>query len=386
MKMGVQELAEISRDYGANTDYVVAGGGNTSFKDDKNLWIKGSGTALAVITPEAFVKMDRQKLAQIWTKNYPAGEKQRESEVLADMMAAKAPGEESKRPSVETQLHDLLPFKYVVHTHPSLVNGLTCSKEADGAAKKIFGSDQIWIPSIKPGYVLAKAVKESLEAGGKGQLIFLQNHGVFVAADTPEEIKTIYKKIMTALDTCIKRRPDFSDKKTEYKNSAEASAILAKVAEGGAAYSVIFERNNEIGGFVESRTAFTAVASAFTPDHIVYSGSDPLFISALDNGRAAAELSGAALEALITDAWKKHKEKTGRIPKIAALEGVGVFGIGVSEKTAALALELFGDTMKVACYAEAFGGGLFMERDKIDFINTWEVEQYRSQVSVSAIG
>ncbi len=46
MKPEIRELIEISRFYGSNKDYVIAGGGNTSFKDDKSIWIKASGQPL----------------------------------------------------------------------------------------------------------------------------------------------------------------------------------------------------------------------------------------------------------------------------------------------------------------------------------------------------
>jgi rhamnose utilization protein RhaD (predicted bifunctional aldolase and dehydrogenase) len=85
---------------------------------------------------------------------------------------------------------------------------------------------------------------------------------------------------------------------------------------------------------------------------------------------------------VLESAWKAHIEKTGRLPKITAVQGLGIFGLGNSEKIAAIAAELFEDAVKVAVYAESFGGVLFMTQDKIDFINNWEVERYRSKVSV----
>jgi len=66
----------------------------------------------------------------MWEKSYPAESDAREKEVLSDLMASRRAGEEKKRPSVETTLHDILPFSFVVHTHPALVNGLTCSQQA----------------------------------------------------------------------------------------------------------------------------------------------------------------------------------------------------------------------------------------------------------------
>ena len=41
----------------ATPAYVLAGGGNTSVKDDTTLYVKGSGTQLATIKAEEFVEM-----------------------------------------------------------------------------------------------------------------------------------------------------------------------------------------------------------------------------------------------------------------------------------------------------------------------------------------
>ena len=121
----LDSLAAMSNKYGANPEYVLAGGGNTSFKSDDYLWIKGSGTSLATIKGEDFVVLERAALAQMWNAKYPEDEAQREAAVLEDMMDARIKGE-SRRPSVETLLHDLFPQKYILHVHPAIVNGITC--------------------------------------------------------------------------------------------------------------------------------------------------------------------------------------------------------------------------------------------------------------------
>jgi len=362
----LEQLASISRFYGANPDYVIAGGGNTSFKNKTTLWVKGSGVSLGEITPAGFVAMDRRKLAGLWslsdeadTSGDPDAGDKREKAVLEGLMAARLPGEEQKRPSVETLLHDLLPFAFVVHTHPALVNGITCSQDAEAAARSLFGDDVIWIPISDPGFVLANTVRKTIAGRTPPSFFFLQNHGVFVGADTPEEIQSLYEKIISAITARIKRQPDMGGLSSSFDGAA--LPLLQKLSGG----IVRFTRNNEIASLVKSRAAFAPVASSFTPDHIVYAGSDPLFIEKNED---------------IEGAWKAHIEKTGRPPKIAALEGEGVFGIGQSEKTAALALELFNDAVKVAVYAESFGGYRFMTAEKIAFINNWEAERYRSNL------
>jgi rhamnose utilization protein RhaD (predicted bifunctional aldolase and dehydrogenase) len=379
--MSLQDLAEISRFYGSNSDYVIAGGGNTSFKDRDYLYIKASGASLANARPGDFVKMNRAALAAIWEKTYPADTDAREAAVLADMMAARAPGEEHKRPSVETLLHDILPFAFVVHTHPSLVNGLTCARHGREAARELFAGS-VWVPSINPGYVLSKTVKDAMnsykaERGKAADLIFLQNHGVFVGAGTVDEIRGVYSGVMEVIGGRIKRKPDLGGKASSFGNSDSIAGELKRAAariSGEPAWFVQFERNGELGRFLAGKEAFAPVSSAFTPDHIVYAGSDPLF---LESGAAEnTENAGALAEAL-----EKHREKTGRLPKVVAVRGLGIFGLGSSEKAAANAVELFNDAAKVAVYAESFGGPLFMPPEQIAFINNWEVERYRSKVS-----
>ena len=367
--MSVESLVAISRHYGADPEYVLAGGGNTSWKDEETLYVKASGFALADVTADSFVKMDRAALARIWEKAYPESDAERESAVLSDMMSAKKAGEEQKRPSVEALLHDLLPFAFVVHLHPALVNGLTCSQRGESAAKEIFGKDAIWIPSTNPGYILSKLVKTALDAHNKkhgkfAQLIFLENHGVFAGADTADAIKKLYDDIMEKLNALITQMPDFSDEARGTGSFGEITKTLEELSGG----TVVYAQGSAITAFVKSRESFAPVSSAFTPDHIVYAGSDPLFTE-------AQSAEG------IREAWKNHVQKTGRNPKIIAVQNTGIFGAAATEKAANLALDLFRDTIKVAVYSESFGGPLFMTADKIDFINNWEVERFRAGVS-----
>ena len=376
----LEELAEISRFYGANPEYVLAGGGNTSWKDKDTLFVKSSGLSLAQAVPDSFVKMDRKNLAIILKKTYPQADSGdsfgslREKEVLADLLAARKPGEEHKRPSVEALLHDILPFAFVVHLHPALVNALTCSQRGEAAMREIFGADVIWIPSANPGYTLSIMVKTAMDEYGKkygkpASVIFLQNHGIFVGADSIEGVKKQYGEIMNKIGGKITRKPDFSGVAIESVSAASGTAgeIAQTIAElSGDA--VVFMSGGEIPALVENRASFKPVSGAFTPDHIVYAGSDPLFAEA----RTAAGFR---------EAWNNHLKKTGRKPKIAAVQGLGVFGLGSAEKAARIALDLFQDTIKIAICSESFGGPLFMAQDKIDFINNWEAERFRSGVS-----
>ena len=151
--MDLSTLVKMSNTYGSNPAYVLAGGGNTSVKDDTTLYVKGSGTQLATIKAEEFVKMDRARLNEIMKTEYPADDVKRESAYLADVMAAVTDDDKTKRPSVEALLHNLFAYTYVLHVHPTLVNGLTCGKGAQTLCEQLLGKDVLWIDICKPGLI-----------------------------------------------------------------------------------------------------------------------------------------------------------------------------------------------------------------------------------------
>ncbi len=157
MKPEIKELIEISKYYGNNKDYVIAGGGNTSFKDENTIWIKASGNSLAEMTEEGLVALDRDKLHVISSNTYADEPAEREAQVKADMFLSILDPGKNKRPSVETSLHELIRYKFVVHLHPTLINGLLCSRNARSLTQKLFGDTVLFVPYTDPGlYPLQK--------------------------------------------------------------------------------------------------------------------------------------------------------------------------------------------------------------------------------------
>lgn len=358
----VAPLVAVSRRYGADPDWVLAGGGNTSFKTSDRLFVKASGFALADIGPEGFCEMDRAQLDAIWTREYPQDRAAREDAALADLMAARVPGE-TKRPSVETLLHGFFPQAYVVHTHPALVNGLTCGARGEETFRALFGREAIWVPFVDPGYVLAKTVREVFQAftGREGRapsFMLMQNHGLLVAADSVEEIVAISERVMGALKELV-----------EGPESAAFGAELARLAGEGAA--VAHDAGSLALEFAASLEAFRAIARPFTPDHIVYAGHEYLFTA-----------SAASLDA----DWAAYRERNGAPPRIVLSPGLGAFAIGSgggerSRTAAGRAMALFLDSCRIARFARAFGGPRHMSEEAVAFIRNWEVEKYRSSVS-----
>ena len=122
MKPEIKELIEISNFYGNNKDFVIAGGGNTSFKDETIIWVKASGKPLADLTSDGLVALHRDKLRMISGNQYSEEPTVREEQVKEDMFLSILEQDKNKRPSVETSLHEIIKRKFVVHLHPTLVN------------------------------------------------------------------------------------------------------------------------------------------------------------------------------------------------------------------------------------------------------------------------
>jgi rhamnose utilization protein RhaD (predicted bifunctional aldolase and dehydrogenase) len=115
---GVSDVIAISQFYGRDSRFVIAGGGNTSYKNGEKIWVKASGSSLATITEDGFAVLDRAKLNLMSDKLYSANAAEREEQVKNDL--ADATITKGKRPSVETSMHNVIDYAFVVHLHPRL--------------------------------------------------------------------------------------------------------------------------------------------------------------------------------------------------------------------------------------------------------------------------
>ena len=147
--MSLSTIKALSNYYGADSEFVLAGGGNTSCKDEKYLYVKPSGVSLAKITEKDFVKMERAILRECFSWNSFTDANEREARVKSLMAYAVAPGS-SGRPSVEAPLHELMDFTFVVHLHPAMVNGMTCGKNGAEKCAELF-PQALWVEYVDPG-------------------------------------------------------------------------------------------------------------------------------------------------------------------------------------------------------------------------------------------
>ena len=363
----IDNLIAVSRKYGADSRFVIAGGGNTSYKDATHLWVKASGHALATIDEEGFAVMDRARLDAMATKTYPADAAEREAQVKEDLSDANLT--RGRRPSVETSLHNCMNFSYVVHLHPTLVNGLMCSVTAEKRCAELF-PDALYVAYTDPGYTLFKKVYDAIgqwkaQRGSEPQVIFLQNHGIFVAADTVAEIDAIYEDVMTKLEALVAPLPEGETPVCDCVSEV-LPAIRQILSRGGRGLKTLqVTKNALVDEFLANPKG---VLTPFSPDGIVYCKSEYIVIDSDDKAAEAEE----KIEAYVT--------RRGHTPKVLLIKGIGLVAVGDNAKNARVITEVFLDAMKVAFYARSFGGEHGMEPAWIDFIDNWEVENYRRTV------
>ncbi len=358
----LQAHAALSRTFGSDLNFVFLGGGNTSFKTDELLYIKPSGTALAEIQAEDFIVMERAAMRRLFSEPLPEEVWEREAAVK-DVMAAAVRPRGSGRPSVEAPLHEAIDYDYVYHMHPTMVNGMTCAVNGAAVCAELF-PDALWVEYVDPGYTLAKVVGERLSeaAAGQGrqpQVIFLQNHGVFVGADSLDEIKTIYAQIM---DT-------FAEAYAAAGVSTQLH-IIPRNDESVCKHAPVLRnllKSDDNRAIVAAAGYFTPAAGPLTPDHIVNAKSFAYF------GEITAE--GIA----------EFAENHGYLPKTVARDGEAVFCAANSLKEARATMVTTRDGALVGQLTTAFGGPRYLADSEREFIENWEVESYRKTIAADGL-
>jgi rhamnose utilization protein RhaD (predicted bifunctional aldolase and dehydrogenase) len=284
-------------------------------------------------------------------------------------------------------MHEVLPQKYVVHTHPTLVNGLTCAVHGQEIAAELFGDDLVWIPVVKPGYILGKEIFERVNAytGQHGKapwLILLANHGLVVAGDSPEHIhtrqqtviETISKRIPvqtgsspireTNSDGLVKRSSQarrVSDWITMVHRAVERSDLKDPV--------VVFDTDANFLRYGDTSELFEAALKLpFTPDHLVYALRRPII---------ARQTASDHLPSLVA----RFRSEFSKSPRVVIVPGLGAFGVSTNEAISRAAAALALDALLIHTYAESAGGASHMPEEQIRFIEGWEVERFRLKAS-----
>jgi rhamnose utilization protein RhaD (predicted bifunctional aldolase and dehydrogenase)/NAD(P)-dependent dehydrogenase (short-subunit alcohol dehydrogenase family) len=382
----VQTLVSLSRHFGRDPEFILAGGGNTSAKTADLLLVKASGSSLATIEPEGFVQMDRQALSQILVIEPPASAAEREEQVKQLALGARTDPGRRQRPSVECVLHNLIPRRYVIHTHPTLVNALTCCRDGEALAGRLFGDDALWVGYVDPGFMLARAMDEAIKAYARRTgrdcppIILMQNHGLIVSADTADEIHRWTDRVLGAIRQQLQGAPAAPFGRVQRIEGASAAAlvnaigpILRGLLAGGPVLKIVtFDDGPEVLELVGGADGnAAALAGPVSPDHIVYCTSFPLWFEPTQ-GEEPAQMADRLQQAL-----EVHRKAHRADPQVVLVKGLGLFAAGDDRASAQTTRAMYINAIQVMAGATKLGGIRCLDKRQYEFIENWEVEAYR---------
>ena len=182
----LNDLVALSRRFGEDPEFARGGGGNSSVKADGILYIKPSGTSLAALTSESVIPLDIAPLMELLDAAPGRPVAGGTDEVMRVALGARIGARDDRRPSVECLFHSLLPERFVLHTHPTTVNAVTCAKRGAEITEQLFGTSVLWVPYTDPGLPLARVIRdvrrnhEERSGTAAPRTLFLQNHGLVV--------------------------------------------------------------------------------------------------------------------------------------------------------------------------------------------------------------
>jgi rhamnose utilization protein RhaD (predicted bifunctional aldolase and dehydrogenase) len=197
-----EELLRLGHQIGEPArEWALMAEGNISARvDDTVMLVKASGCSMRTMVDDDLLTVDRRRVLSLLdvadvTDDVTA-------QAYRDCVVDSGPG--GRMPSVEAILHAVIyeetDAAVVAHTHPTAVNAILCSQSAQLiVAGSLFpdqivvlGRRQLLVPYTDPGVPLAAAVRAELRAfsaanGVAPRAVYLQNHGLFALAGSPDE-------------------------------------------------------------------------------------------------------------------------------------------------------------------------------------------------------
>jgi rhamnose utilization protein RhaD (predicted bifunctional aldolase and dehydrogenase) len=250
-----ESICALSSRLGSDPTLVQGAGGNVSLKRGCEFFIKASGFWLSeALNEDIFVSM---RLADISAAS-KLGD-------ISQVPFSSADGR-SKRPSIETSLHALMPHKVVVHLHCVATLALAVRVDAESLFEKLFeGLAWAFCPYIKPGPTLSKEVYSILQRGAVDVLV-LGNHGLVIGGDSVDQLEALLLDVQSRLAIRPAERP--TERPTE---AAPVDMVrLEKIASDSGLELPTFAICHSLG--TNSESAALVCRGSLYPDHVVFLG------------------------------------------------------------------------------------------------------------------
>lgn len=195
---------------GAESDLVVHGGGNSSVKvawknvlgeDVAAIFVKASGADMATIEPTGHCGLDLEYLRRLRV----VGEL--DDQAMVEQLRTHLLRADGPTPSIEALVHAFLPGTYIDHTHADAVLALTNRVGGETAARRALGDEVVYLPYVTPGFKLALAAADALEARPDARGMVWAHHGIVTWGETAREsYETMIELVSRAEEAVAKSR------------------------------------------------------------------------------------------------------------------------------------------------------------------------------------
>jgi rhamnulose-1-phosphate aldolase/alcohol dehydrogenase len=392
---------------GADRSVANQGGGNTSAKETTTdhvgrevrlLWVKGSGTDLATITPTGFAGLRLGELLALRER-----EEMDDASMVAYLLRC-AFGPDQPRPSIETLLHAFIPAEHVDHTHPDAVIALTSTPKGRELAEETFGSEAVWLDYQRPGFDMSRRIARLLEENPEARAVLLERHGLVTWGATGEEsyhaTLEFVSRAAGAIDRAANGRFGLGGQKVaELREGDEQTSLLATClpALRGALLSdadgIVLEldRSPEAVAFASSaRGPEVSQVGAPCPDHLISTKHKPLVVEFDPETEGAADLRARLRDGVqaysdwYRDYYERNLDDETRAfpidpagPRVALIPGVGIVTAGSDAGRARMARDLYHRAIAVQDAADALGGFRSLSESEAFAIEYWPLERYK---------
>ena len=384
---------------GADPQLVLHGGGNTSVKTTATgllgesipvLCVKGSGWDLATIEPPGHPAVRLEPLQAL-----RALERLSDEEMVAaqrqNLLDPAAPN-----PSVEALLHAFLPHTFVDHTHSTALLALADQAEAAAICREVYGDRVVLVPYVMPGFALAKACatayEAALAAGADPEGMVLLQHGLFSFGATAEQSYGRMIELVGQAEQALSRAERSLYAIALPERPIPAAALLpqlrgalgrAAVATGAPRRWILTLRDTPLTRAVvdDARLSDWATRGVATPDHVIRTKARPLVLGA---NPTLAQIE-AALAAYTADYQAYFERQNGRVgghktmldplPRLIAVPGLGLIGVGRSAAEAAVTADIGEAWATTLLAAESLGRFEPVQETDTFAMEYWSLEQ-----------
>jgi rhamnose utilization protein RhaD (predicted bifunctional aldolase and dehydrogenase)/NAD(P)-dependent dehydrogenase (short-subunit alcohol dehydrogenase family) len=375
----LEQRVYTSRLLGRDHSLVLHGGGNTSVKirqpnlfgeSEDILYVKGSGWDLESIEAPGFAPVRLEQVKRLATLP-KLSDAQMVQELRAAMTDPSAP-----TPSVETILHALLPHRFVDHTHADALLAVTNTADGERRVREIFADTVVVVPYVMPGFDLARLIAELLPRDSTPNTIglVLLNHGFFSFGETAREAYERMIELVSAAERYLAAHaawdlPAVSAAPSEGTRLELASLRhRASEAAGFPLIAATHTSEREMAFAQRSDLAEIARQGPATPDHVIRTKRLPQIgtdVTAFKEAYHAYFVEHAGQDLKMLDP----------APRVALDPRIGVVTFGRTARDAAVAHDVYTQTMDVILRATALGGYRALSAADIFAVEYWDLEQ-----------